>query len=85
LRESLQQELSNFASDAELATSTLPDASNLSVSWNYREFEVTYASLADEIKIGDYYLRLLLERDHEATLQASLGETTAVGSKIKRA
>jgi DNAJ protein RME-8 N-terminal len=85
LRESLQQELTNFASDADLAASTMADAANLTISWNYREFEVTYPSLADEIKIGDYYLRLLLERDHEATLQASLGEGTAVGSGIKRA
>ncbi|XP_059475793.1 dnaJ homolog subfamily C member 13 [Neocloeon triangulifer] len=85
LREALQQELTNFASEADLTASTMPDAEDLTVSWNYREFEVTYASLSDEIKIGDYYLRLLLERDHEATLQASLGEGTAVGSGIKKA
>jgi hypothetical protein len=57
----------------------------LTISWNHREFEVSYASLSDEIKIGDYYLRLLLERDHEATLQASLGQGKAVGSGIKKA
>lgn len=46
-----------FASDRELAgSSTL-------FAWNYHEFEVQYQCLADEVKIGDYYLRLLLEMD----------------------
>jgi DnaJ family protein C protein 13 len=85
LREALQQELANFAADAELTASSLPDATNLTMSWNHKEFEVTYPSLSEEIKIGDYYLRLLLERDHEATLKASLGQGTAVGSNIKKA
>ncbi|CAB3364063.1 Hypothetical predicted protein [Cloeon dipterum] len=85
LREALKQELANFSSEADFTASTMADAENIHISWNYREFEVNYASLADEIKIGDYYLRLLLERDHEATLQASLGEGIAVGSGIKKA
>ena len=33
------------------------------IAWNHTEFEVTYSSLNDEIKIGDYYLRILLELD----------------------
>lgn len=46
-----------FASDRELAGSTALFA------WNYHEFEIQYQCLADEVKIGDYYLRLLLEMD----------------------
>lgn len=45
-----------FNSDRELAGSAL-------VSWNHKEFELHYQSLADEVRIGDYYLRLLLETD----------------------
>ena len=37
------------------------------MSWNYAEFEVSYRSLADEIKIGDYFLRVLLEEDQLST------------------
>lgn len=33
------------------------------LAWNYEEFEVNYQCLADEIKIGDYYIRLILEKD----------------------
>lgn len=35
------------------------------VSWNHQEFEVRYDCLSDEIKIGDYYLRLLLEDEED--------------------
>jgi hypothetical protein len=35
---------------------------NRDVAWNYVEFEVRYESLADELKIGDHYVRLLLEQ-----------------------
>ncbi|CAL4077534.1 unnamed protein product, partial [Meganyctiphanes norvegica] len=35
----------------------------LVVAWNHSEFEVSYPSLKDEIKIGDYYLRVLLEQE----------------------
>ncbi|XP_072378328.1 dnaJ homolog subfamily C member 13 [Diabrotica undecimpunctata] len=54
LRSALEAEVRNFSSDRELAHLTL-------VAWNHQEFEVNYACLADEVKIGDYYLRLLLE------------------------
>ncbi|CAD5210525.1 unnamed protein product [Bursaphelenchus xylophilus] len=33
------------------------------VSWNHTEFFVDYPSLHDEIRIGDYYLRVLLGED----------------------
>ena len=51
----IENELRQFMTDRELA------AKQALISWNYYEFEVSYKSLADEIKIGDYFLRLLLE------------------------
>ena len=33
------------------------------ISWNHVEFRVDYNSLSEEIRIGDYFLRLLLEED----------------------
>lgn len=55
LKSVIENELRLFTTDRELA---VKDAL---ISWNYFEFEVSYKSLADEIKIGDYFLRLLLE------------------------
>jgi len=51
----IENELRQFITDRELA------ANQALISWNYYEFEVCYKSLADEIRIGDYFLRLLLE------------------------
>ncbi|KFB50438.1 AGAP005771-PA-like protein [Anopheles sinensis] len=56
LRAALENELRQFTADKDLA-------GNMLVAWNYDEFEVQYACIADELKIGDYYIRLLLERD----------------------
>lgn len=56
LRSALENELRQFTADKDLS-------GNILVAWNYEEFEVSYQCLADEIKIGDYYIRLLLERD----------------------
>lgn len=55
LKTVIENELRQFMTDRELA------AKQTLISWNYYEFEVSYKSLADEIKIGDYFLRLLLE------------------------
>ncbi|XP_017781227.1 PREDICTED: dnaJ homolog subfamily C member 13 [Nicrophorus vespilloides] len=56
LRSALDKEIATFVLDRELAGSAL-------VAWNHQEFDLTYQCLADEVKIGDYYLRLLLEMD----------------------
>eukprot|EP00040_Diaphanoeca_grandis_P032411 m.196277 g.196277 ORF g.196277 m.196277 type:complete len:2301 (-) comp32615_c0_seq1:478-7380(-) len=37
------------------------------ISWNHTEFELRYETLAEEVKIGDHYLRLLLEDDPTTT------------------
>ncbi|XP_033727987.1 dnaJ homolog subfamily C member 13-like [Pecten maximus] len=54
LREALENEIRAFSVDKELGL-------NCIIGWNHQEFEVPYLCLSDEIKIGDYYLRLLLE------------------------
>ncbi|KAJ8268464.1 hypothetical protein COCON_G00136360 [Conger conger] len=56
LREALDGEIRAFSVDRELGSTSV-------IAWNHQEFEVKYECLADEIKIGDYYLRLLLEED----------------------
>ncbi|KAF5295196.1 hypothetical protein FQA39_LY13201 [Lamprigera yunnana] len=56
LRCALENEVRIFQSDRELSSSAL-------IAWNHQEFELHYQCLADEVKIGDYYLRLLLEID----------------------
>ncbi|CAG9813597.1 unnamed protein product [Phaedon cochleariae] len=58
LRSALEAEVRNFTSDRELAGLAL-------VAWNHHEFEVNYSCLADEVKIGDYYLRLLLDTNDD--------------------
>ncbi|XP_051150143.1 dnaJ homolog subfamily C GRV2 isoform X2 [Andrographis paniculata] len=39
------------------------------ISWNYREFSVRYPSLAKEVCVGQYYLRLLLESGNNGRAQ----------------
>ncbi|KAK0084129.1 hypothetical protein PV325_007587 [Microctonus aethiopoides] len=56
LRTALENEIRAFTADKDLSGGTL-------IAWNHREFEVQYLCLSDEVKIGDYYLRLLLEKD----------------------
>ncbi|XP_037090468.1 dnaJ homolog subfamily C member 13-like isoform X2 [Pollicipes pollicipes] len=56
LREALENEMRNFGTDRDLG-------GGVDISWNHTEFEVQYHCLQEEIQIGDYYLRLLLEQD----------------------
>ncbi|CAI5438006.1 unnamed protein product [Caenorhabditis angaria] len=61
-RHAVDNETRALASEKEQAPTGLP------IAWNHTEFQVRYSSLQDEIKIGDYYLRLLLlEGDENAT------------------
>ncbi|XP_064647249.1 dnaJ homolog subfamily C member 13-like isoform X1 [Lineus longissimus] len=64
LREGLENEMRAFSVDKDLSASHV-------ISWNHQEFEVQYTSLNEEIKIGDYYLRLLLEEDDQETEETS--------------
>jgi DnaJ family protein C protein 13 len=54
LRDTVENEIRSFNIDKDLGQGHV-------ISWNYSEFEVPYNCLADEIKIGEYYLRILLE------------------------
>lgn len=45
LRESLENEMRAFSVDKDLGQ-------GYNIAWNYNEFEVPYACLSDEIKIG---------------------------------
>ncbi|GAB6018577.1 DnaJ sub C member 13 [Chamberlinius hualienensis] len=56
LKETLENEIRMFNMSKDLSGSS-------TICWNYQECEVLYNCLSDEIKIGDYYLRLLLEDD----------------------
>jgi DnaJ family protein C protein 13 len=56
LREALNSEIAAFKQARELS-------GNATISWNHTEFRVEFSSLETEIKIGDYFLRLLLEED----------------------
>ncbi|TRY98042.1 hypothetical protein DNTS_004430 [Danionella cerebrum] len=66
LREALEAELRCFSLDRELGNTAL-------ISWNHQEFEVKYECLSEEIKIGDYYLRLLLEEDESQNQNSGPG------------
>lgn len=56
LRDALENEIRAFTSDRDLSGNAL-------VAWNHHEFEVQYVCLADEVRIGEYYLQLLLEKE----------------------
>ncbi|OQR69176.1 dnaJsubfamily C member 13-like [Tropilaelaps mercedesae] len=56
LKDALENELRGLTQDRELCH-------DVTVSWNHHEFEVVYRSLADELRVGDFFLRLLLEED----------------------
>ncbi|EFO23478.1 hypothetical protein LOAG_05008 [Loa loa] len=61
-RRSIEDEMRILEQEKELVPTNVP------ISWNHTEFQVRYPSLADEVKIGDYYLRILLqENDATAT------------------
>ena len=53
IKDGLESDIQSFPQDRKLAGGTL-------ISWNHTEFTIIYNSLSDEIKIGDYFLRILL-------------------------
>ncbi|OAF70112.1 DnaJ subfamily C member 13 [Intoshia linei] len=54
MRRSIEEELSLFNVSLSLSN-------NVNIAWNHQEFMVNYPSLADEVMINDYYLRLILD------------------------
>ncbi|XP_013794496.1 LOW QUALITY PROTEIN: dnaJ homolog subfamily C member 13-like [Limulus polyphemus] len=64
LRNALDNEMRAFNMDRDLSRTAV-------ISWNHAEFEVRYSTELEEIKIGEYYLRLLLEEDENDTTGSS--------------
>ncbi|KAK7077105.1 DnaJ subfamily C member 13 [Halocaridina rubra] len=64
LRVALESEMRAFNEDRDVRSSVV-------IAWNHHEFEVSYPSLRDEIKIGDYYLRILLEQENNTAPEDS--------------
>ncbi|CAA6666689.1 unnamed protein product [Spirodela intermedia] len=71
LRECLQAEVHKLDVEKERTEDIVPGCVTMEalarldhaprISWNYTEFSVSYPSLAKEVCVGQYYLRLLLE------------------------
>ncbi|XP_045611089.2 dnaJ homolog subfamily C member 13 isoform X2 [Procambarus clarkii] len=64
LRVALEAEMRAFNEDRDVRGAMV-------IAWNHHEFEVSYPSLRDEIKIGDYYLRILLEQENNTSEEES--------------
>ncbi|XP_042237903.1 dnaJ homolog subfamily C member 13-like isoform X4 [Homarus americanus] len=64
LRVALEAEMRAFNEDRDVR-------GGMVIAWNHHEFEVSYPSLKDEIKIGDYYLRILLEQENNTSEEDS--------------
>lgn len=73
LREAIENEIRAFNVDKDLGQGFF-------ISWNYIEFEVPYACLNEEIKIGEYYLRLLLESGSDIIENITRGLTRTSGA-----
>ena len=54
LRETLSSEVKSLRRAQQLAADN-------TIEWNHLEFEVAYASLETELRVGEVYLRLLLD------------------------
>lgn len=80
LREAIEAELRGFNNDKDLGQ-------GYTISWNYIEFEVPYSCLNDEIKIGEYFLRLLLESGSDIieNITKGLQKSSGVEEKEKAA
>ncbi|EDQ93103.1 uncharacterized protein MONBRDRAFT_17362 [Monosiga brevicollis MX1] len=61
LKEAIELEIRAFDADRDMR-------GDFVISWNHQEFEVFYESLSEEVKIGDHYLRLLLENDPDSNI-----------------
>jgi DnaJ family protein C protein 13 len=76
LREAIENENRAFTVDKDLGQGYI-------IAWNYNEFEVPYNCLSEEIKIGEYYLRLLLESGSDIldNITKSLSKSTGQEEK----
>ena len=74
LRESIENEIRGFNTDKDLGAAFV-------IAWNFAEFEVPYNCLNDEIKIGEYYLRLLLESGSDIIDNITKGLSKSSGTE----
>ena len=74
LREAIENEIRAFNVDKDLGQGYV-------IAWNFTEFEVPYVCLSDEIKIGEYYLRLLLESGNDIIENITNGLNRSVGQE----
>lgn len=72
LREAIETEIRAFNNDKDLGQGYV-------IAWNFIEFEVPYNCLNDEIKIGEYYLRLLLESGSDIIENVTKGLEKSTG------
>lgn len=72
LREAIENETRAFNNDKDLGQGYV-------IAWNFVEFEVPYNCLNDEIKIGEYYLRLLLESGSDILENVTKGLSKSSG------
>lgn len=79
LRDALEAELRSFSQDRSVCGATQ------AVAWNHWEFEVFYPSLQEEVRVGDYFLRLLLEEDQEDTPAAYIRRSSEFFSDLYHA
>ncbi|CAF0754857.1 unnamed protein product [Brachionus calyciflorus] len=72
LREAIENEIRAFNVDKDLGQGYV-------IAWNHIEFEVPYNCLSEEVKIGEYYLRLLLESGNDIIENVTKGLTKSSG------
>lgn len=77
LREAIENETRAFNIDKDLGQGYV-------IAWNYNEFEVGYNCLSEEIKIGEYYLRLLLESGSDIIENITKGLSKSAGGEEKK-
>ena len=77
LREAIENETRAFNIDKDLGQGYV-------IAWNYNEFEVAYNCLSEEIKIGEYYLRLLLESGSDIIENITKGLSKSAGGEEKK-
>ena len=77
LREAIDNEIRAFNVDKDLGQGYV-------IAWNHVEFEVAYNCLNDEIKIGEYYLRLLLESGNNILENITKGLSKSSGTNEQK-
>lgn len=55
------------------------------IAWNHSEFEVMYPSLTEEVRVGEYYLRVLLQQNQSTgSLNIDIKDPTSFFDELYR-